>query len=231
MIKDIAILILQRGSFMSDKVQENQNTENTQKDKEYNFRNLEAKAHREISQREARIADLERQLQEKDNVPEPEDDDPYVKPESLEKRFAKFEQKQNQKTQEEVNRAVEIALENERVNTWLKNNSDFDEVMQEKNIERFYKFDQELAETILRMPDSFERKKLVYKNIKALQLHKEAQKQPAIQQTIDANRQNQYYQPSGIGNSPHTLGGDFSANGRKQAHAKMQELKSRLKLG
>jgi len=80
------------------------------------------------------------------------------------------------------------------------------------------------------MPAGFERQKLVYKNIKALGLHKEKPRESTIQEKIDANRRSPYYQPSNVGSSPYGGTGDFSNNGQKNAYDKMQELKNRLRL-
>jgi len=111
---------------------------------------------------------------------------------------------------------------------WLKNNPDFYEVLQ--NAEKFAQKDPELAESILEMPDTFARQKLVYKNIKALGLHRPEVKAPSIQEKIDANRKSPYYQPSGVGSAPYQSVGDFSTGGQKQAYDKMQELKNRLRI-
>jgi hypothetical protein len=80
------------------------------------------------------------------------------------------------------------------------------------------------------MPDTFARQKLVYKNIKALGLHRPEAKAPSVQEKIDANRKSPYYQPSGVGTAPYQSVGDFSAGGQKQAYDKMQELKNRLRI-
>jgi len=90
--------------------------------------------------------------------------------------------------------------------------------------------DPELAESILEMPEGFERQKLVYKNIKALGIHKPAMKEPSIQEKVDANRRSPYYQPSGVSTAPYSQVGDFSNTGQKQAYEKMQQLKSQLRI-
>jgi len=79
----------------------------------------------------------------------------------------------------------------------MKNNPDFYEVM--NHAQKFAERDPELAESILTMPEGFERQKLVYKNIKALGIHKKEEPKPSIQETIDKNRRSPYYQPSGVG--------------------------------
>lgn len=144
------------------------------------------------------------------------------------KKLARFGEKAKQETQTEIQKAVQVALQEERKQTWLKNNPDFFDVLQ--HAEKFAQTDPDLAESILEMPEGFERQKLVYKNIKALGIHKPAQKESAIQTKIDMNKRNPYYQPSEVGTSPYSSGGDFSQTGQEQAYKKMQELKNRLRI-
>lgn len=142
--------------------------------------------------------------------------------------MAKFGEQSKQQTQSDINQAVHQALKEERKQNWIKTNPDFYEVLQ--NAEKFAQADPELAESILEMPEGFERQKLVYKNIKALGLHKPQVKQPSIQEKVDANRRSPYYQPSGVATAPYASVGDFSQGGQEQAYKKMQELKKQLRL-
>lgn len=218
---------------MSANSQDTQTQDQTKIDKDENLVRLRKHAeHQQYlrEQAEARAAELERKLQ---SVPQNDDDDnddePYVDKRKLKKELSKFEQNTKQITQSEVQRQVQQALAEERRQNWLKNNADFYEVM--KNAEKFAERDPELAETILEMPDTFERQKLVYKNIKALGLHQKEQPKPSIQETIEKNKRSPYYQPSNVGTAPYASNGDFSSAGQKNAYAKMQELKQRLRLG
>lgn len=222
---------------MSIPSQDNEVENTKQSDKEINFRNLESKYQRELSQRKAEIEEerarrieLERRFEEsrKQNDDDDEESEPYVDYKKLNKKLAKHGQQVKQETQGEIQRAVQTALHEERKQNWIKQNSDFYDVM--KLAQKLYEKDQELAETILEMPDTFERQKLVYKNIKALGLDKPEVKQPSIQEKVDANRRSPFYQPSGVATSPYSSQGDFSPNGQKSAYEKMQELKSRLRI-
>lgn len=205
-------------------------------DKEKNFRALEAKYQRQLSQeREARL-EAERiaqeALQKKQLLQNDDDDDdsePYVDKRKLQKTLNKFGEQNKQQTQAEIRQAVQQAIEEERNNTWLKNNPDFEDVM--AHAEKIYNVDPELADTILKMPNNFDRQKLVYKNIKALGLDKPPQKPSSIQDKIDANKRSPYYQSSGVGAAPYHSTSDFSSSGQKQAYEKMQELKDRLRRG
>jgi len=175
---------------------------------------------------EARAAELERMTRQAED--DTGDSEPYVDHKSLKKTLDRFGQETKQQTQTEIKQAVQAALSDERKNNWLKQNPDFYDVLQ--HAEAFAQKDPELAETILQMPEGFERQKLVYRNIKALGLHKPPEKQSSIQEKIDANRKSPYYQPSGVATSPYASQGDFSASGQKNAYAKLQELKNRLRI-
>jgi len=218
---------------MTAQTQESQPQEVKPNDKELNFRALEARYQRELANERAAREQAERALQEKSKAALQEDEDdpdePYVDKKRLEKKLAKFGENTMKQTQSEIHNAVQVALRQERQQNWIKSNPDFYEVLQ--HAEKFAQKDPELAETILEMPESFERQKLVYKNIKALGLHKPEVKTPSIQEKIDANRKGPYYQPSGVGTAPYASAGDFSNSGQKQAYEKMQELKNRLRIG
>jgi len=186
-----------------------------------------------LAQKELELDEARKKVQAKQSVNVQEDDDdddePYVDKRRLQKKLEKFGQHTMQQTQSEIQKAVQMALNEERKQNWLKQNSDFYDVLQ--HAEKLAQRDPELAETILQMPDGFERQKLVYKNIKALNLHMPEAKQPTIQDKIDANRRSPYYRPSGTSPAPYASTGDFSPSGQKQAYEKLQALKNQLRLG
>ena len=201
-------------------------------DKELNFRKLQAKYEQELAFERSKREEAEKQLNEASKrseiVEEDDDSEPYVDHKKLEKKLARFEQKNKQDVQSEIQKAVQQAIKDEKKANWLKTHSDFDDVME--HAEKIYHKDPDLAESILEMPPSFERQKLVYKNIKALGLDKPAQREQTIQEKVDANRKAPFYQPTGVGSAPYQSAGDFSAGGQKQAYDKMKELQSRLRL-
>lgn len=210
-------------------VNNTQSQDAKQSDKELNFRRQESMYQKMLAEKDARIAEIERQNQTRQVIQEDEDDDePYVNKKALSKQLNKFGQQSKQETQTEIQRAVQTALSEERKQNWLKNNADFYDVLQ--YAETFAQHDPELAETILEMPEGFERQKLVYKNIKALNLHKPKVPETTIQQKVDANRRSPYYQPSGIANAPYSTVSDYSPNGQKNAYEQMQKLKSQLRI-
>lgn len=211
---------------------ENQEQVSKPNDKELNFRALEQKYQRQLDQERAARIEAERAVQEsqkKHTNDDEEDSEPYVDHKKLNKAMTKF----GQNTQSEIQKAMETAKiaakEELKQEMWLENNPDFYDTLQ--HAEKFAQKAPKLAETILRMPEGFERQKLVYQNIKALGFDKPEVKQSSVQEKIDANRRSPYYQPSGVGAAPYANGGDYSANGQKNAYDKMQELKKRLRLG
>lgn len=200
-------------------------------DKELNFRALQAKYEKQLAEeRQARL-DAEKLAQDRSKAIQEDDDtsdDPYVDHRKLEKKLAKFGEKTKQETQSEIRTAVQNALYEERKQNWLKNNPDFFDIMQ--HAQKFADKDPELAETILEMPDTFERQKLVYKNIKAFGLHKPEEKKSTVQEKINANQRSPYYRPSDVNAAPYASQGDFSPTGQKNAYAKLQELKKNMRI-
>lgn len=203
-------------------------------DKEYNFRQIEKKLmeEREARSRETtRREELEKEILQLRNQKSQDDDnddsEPYVDHKKLNKTLSKF----GQNTQTEINKAMEMAKKNAKEELkqemWVENNPDFYDTIQQ-HAEKFALKAPQLAASILKMPDNFERQQLVYNNIKALGLDKPEVKQSSIQDKIDANRKAPYYQPSSMGASPYAATSDFSDSGQKNAYSKMQELKKRL---
>ncbi len=209
--------------------QENQSTDASQpktNDKELNFRALEAKYKKELDNERQARQELERKL----NQPQQDEDDPdepYVAPKVLNKKLAKA----NQSTQQDIQKAMEMAKysakEELKQEMWLENNSDFYDILQ--HAEKFAEKAPKLAESILRMPEGFERQKLVYQNIKALGIDKPEQK-TSVQDKIDANMRSPYYQPTGVGSAPYQTQGDYTPAGQKKAYEKLQELKKSLRI-
>jgi len=213
---------------------DNQVQEQKPNDKELNFRKLEERYERALMQEraareEAEKKALEAQSRRQTHVDDEDDDEPYVDKKKLARTFSQFEQKMEEKIERKAEERARALMNSERKDNWIKSNPDFYDVMQ--NAEKFAQHDPELAETILQMPEGFERQKLVYKNIKALGLHKPAERTPSIQEKIDSNRKSPYYQPTGVASAPYGMNGDYSKSGQKNAYDKMQELKSRLRLG
>lgn len=199
-----------------------------QNDKELNFRALEARYEKKLAEeRQARL-ELEQRLKQSSENDEDDNDEPYVDHKKLNKKLSRL----GEATQSEIQKAMEFAKNNAKEELkqelWLENNPDFYDTL--KHAEKFAEKAPRLAESILRMPEGFERQKLVYQNIKALGIDEPERKQPSIQDKIDANKRSPYYQPSGVGNAPYASQGDFSPSGQKNAYDKLQELKRNLRI-
>jgi ERCC4-related helicase len=156
-----------------------------------------------------------------------DDDDPYIQKKKFKKETARLSEELKTVTKSQIQQAIQEAIQREREESWIKQNSDFIETM--KHAEKLVLEYPDLAESILKMPDNFERQKLVYNTIKNLRLDKPKQ-DSSIQDKIDANRRGAHYQPSGVGTGSYSMQGDFSLSGQKAAYEKIQQLKSQLRL-
>ena len=210
-----------------------QTAQNDTSQKELNFRKLEAYYEQKLAQERAEKEEALKKAQEIQNQhskdEDDDDSDPYVDRKKLEKKLSKF----GQNTQSEIQKAMEIAKqkakEELKQELWLEQNPDFYNTLQ--LAEKFAHSNPHLAETILKMPDGFERQKLVYQNIKALGIDKPATQSSSIQDTIQKNQKYPGYQPGGFSGQAYQTNGDFSESGKEQAYQKMMQLKASLRLG
>jgi len=216
---------------MTEEVQEQQAQEAHKSDKELNFRALEAKFQNELEKQKKENEEMARKLEELSQKENEDDDDydDYVNSKRLKKEIERLKKDSSKQTQEAVQQSINQALKKERQELWFKQHQDFQDIM--KHADKFAEQYPEMAEDILHMPQGFERQKLVYDAIKAHKLHEPKEDKPSTQDMINQNRRVPYYQGGGVGSSPHAMQGDFSSEGKKNAYAKMQELKSRLRLG
>lgn len=207
--------------------------ENKNSDKELNFRKLEAyyeqKLAQERSEKEKALQLAQEAARQAQKQEDDDDDEEYVHKKKLEKKFQNF----GQATQSEINKAMEMAKqkakEELKQELWLEQNPDFYDTLQ--LAEQFALKAPQLAQTILKMPDSFERQQLVYQNIKTLGLDKPQKGAPSIQDKINANLKTPGYQPHGFAGPAFQTQGDFSDTGQKAAYERMQQLKKSLRLG
>ena len=185
-------------------------------------------------QAEERIRQLEmmtqkRQQSEEDEEDEEDEFEPYVDKKKLKKTLNKFEEITQKKAREIAKETINEVLETERKQNFLKQNSDFNQVMTEEIIEKFATEHPDMADAISTIPNQFERQKLVYQNIKALKLDKPKQT-PSVQDKINQNKQHPGYQPSGFAGSAYSNQGDFSPSGQKMAYDKMKDLQRRMRI-
>lgn len=220
---------------MTEQAQNTTDVQNSQSTKEINFRQQEQalKNHyeRQIQQERAERERIQRELELTKNSKDDEDDDaePYVDKKKLEKKLNKFAQQNQQQTQSEIQKAIQQAQEEAKREAWLENNNDFEEIL--GHAEKFAAKHPHLANTILKMPNNFERQKLVYQTIKEMGLHKTEEKKSPIQDKIEQNKRGQYYQPSGISPAPYQgQTSDFSPSGQAEAYKKMKSLITNVRL-
>src|SRR5258708_8361244 len=143
--------------------QENVVQEQKTSDKELNFRKLEAKYQQEVAYERAKREETEKRLQELSQKQEPEmedDSDPYIDHKKLNKSLSKFGQNTQAEIQKAMQQAKHSAKEELKQEMFLENNPDFYQVLE--HAEKFALRAPKLAENILRMPEGFERQKLVY---------------------------------------------------------------------
>ncbi len=211
---------------------ENVAQEQKQSDKELNFRRLESKYQQEVAYERAKREEIEKRFQElsqsKPVEQEEDDTEPYVDHKKLTKSLNKFGQNTQAEIWKAMQQAKHLAKEELKQELFLENTPDFYPVLE--YAEKFAQRSPKLAENILRMPEGFERQKLVYNTIKELGIDKPEVKQSTIQEKIDSNKRSAFYQPTSVGASPYSSASDFSQNGQEQAYQKMKELQSRLRL-
>lgn len=200
--------------------------------KEYNFSQLRKQVEQERHARitaEEKIAQFEKLSQYKP-LDEEEDDEPYVDKKKLKKVLNQFGDETKKSTADIVRNEVEKALNQERTSQYLRENNDFEQVMNSDLVQKFADAHPKLAEIILRMPEGFERQKLVYENIKAAGIDRPQPKQQSIQEKIDANRRSPFMPSGGPGSAPYAQVGDFSPVGQKNAYDAMKAKISQLRL-
>lgn len=221
---------------MTPETQESQeNVSNNAKSSnaEINFRKQEQLFLRQLEQERAEKERLRQELEaarkpSQNNQDDDDDSEPYVDHKKLNKKLSSF----GQSTQSEIQKAMEqakiAAKEELKQEMFLESNPDFYTVL-EKADELMTRAPK-LAENILKMPNNFDRQKLVYQTMKELGVDKPPTKQSTIQEKIDANRKSPYYQPSGMNTPAYAGSNDFSPQGQKSAYDKMQQLKAQLRL-
>lgn len=230
-------------------VQQNENVEEQkQNDKEYNFAQLRKQLEQERAQSEEWRRKAEAIEREKEEIrkkiaqnthsssflgddDDDSSDEPYIDKKALNRKLSRFKEGFQKEVEQQAELKARAILDEEKKNSFLKQNPDFSEVLTPEILTKFAEKHPEIAEQMLEMPASFARQKLLYQNIKALGVHRKEDPKPPIQETIDKNRKNAFYIPSGMGSAPYSAAtGDFSPAGQKSSYAKMQELKSRLRI-
>lgn len=192
-----------------------------QNDKEYNFAQLRKQLDEERQAR-LKLEESVKAAKQTPRVEEEDDDEPYVDRKKLNRELSKIKDEFDQKIDQRAEQKARLLVEEERRNSYLREKSDFQQVLSSENLQRFAEKHPEVAQAMLRMPDTFERQQLLYEQMKALNVHKK--EEPKIQDTINKNMRSPYYRPTSESAPPYASTGDFSPSGQKNAYAKMKDL-------
>ena len=183
------------------------------------------------AQAELKAQELERLASQKVSVQEDDDDDfePYVDRKKLKKELSKAIDYTKKETRQEIEQAVRQAIESERQQNYLRENPDYAQYMTPEKLNEFGNAHPAIAKSLMNMPDSFERQKLVYETMKTLAATKQAQaERSSIQEKVDANRRSPFFNSSSA-SAPYAGGGDYSEAGMKAAYEQIQALKSKMR--
>ena len=140
---------------------------------------------------------------------------------------ADYQAKMQEKIEREAEQRARRIIEEERQQSWMKQNPDFYDVMQ--HAQKLADQDPETAEVILRMPDTFDRQKLVYRTIKSMGIHKPPAPKETIQDKVNNNRKGVYYQPADTPTAPYSITADYSPASQEAAYKKLQALKQGMR--
>jgi len=192
--------------------------------KELNFRKQREHYEYEMSKIAKEKAALEEQLRQIQSKPNSDDDDtddePYVDKKRLKKTLNSFEVNIEKKIEQMAEKKALSLMEQERNSLFVQSHPDFSKIMDSDLVQKFADQHPLLAQGILTVTNHFERQKLVYANIKALKM--DAPPPPVIQEKVDANRRHPGYQPNGVGSPGNMIVADFSPQGMKEAHERVQ---------
>ena len=182
------------------------------------------------AQAELKAQELERLASQKLSVQDDDEEDfePYVDKKKLKKELSKAIDYTKKETRQEIEQAVRNAIEAERQQNYLRENPDYATYMTPERLNEFGNAHPNIAKSLMNMPDSFERQKLVYETMKTLSATKAQQEKASMQDKIDNNRRNPFFS-SQTSSAPYLGGGDFSESGMKSAYEQIQALKSKMR--
>lgn len=216
--------------------------QNGHSDKELNFRQLEASREAERKakevEKEARMRAefeaemLKRELEEIKQMLQPKEKDPldevedYVDPDRLKAKLkierAALERKAKdiaKQTYDEIKREEQEKEKRDFLGRLKKEYPDYDQVMNENNLLTLEKVDPLFLDTVLAIPDDYERRKKTYAKLKALP---QPEEKVSIKEKVVENQQNPYYIPAGSG-TPTAVEFDIrSKSARDAAYAKLK---------
>lgn len=166
-----------------------------------------------------------------------DDSEPYVDKKRLGKEMSKLKESLAVEIDRKAEEKARALLAEEKRKDFFKNNKDFHEVMQQDVIRKFIDEQPGLSEDLETLPDNFERQKVVYRMIKALNENKPvapaapAQPKSPLAAAFDARKSAMAYQPGGSSGGPFQSMGDFSQGGMKNAYDRFKSLQKTVSLG
>lgn len=205
-------------------------------DRDVNFRRLEAAREQE---REARIrAELHNQHMQKEleNIKQmlqpaekdPLDDVDEYDPAAM-KAMRERERERNRREAETIAKKTYEKMDAERnqknyLSRLKSEHGDYDQVMNENSIVNLEKSDPVFVQAVLKIPDEYERRKITYDRLKAINSQSQA---PSIKEKVAENASNPYYIPPGSG-TPAAVDYDLkSPQARQQAYERLKAAQRR----
>lgn len=202
------------------------------------LRNAAESARQENFDLKQRLALLEENAKKAAIPKEGDEDDgePYVDKKRLSREMSKLKESMGAEIDRKAEEKARSLMAEEKKKDFFKNNKDFNEIMQQDEIQRFIAEQPGLAEDLETMPDNFERQKVVYRMIKTLKEAKPVQgtappaPRSALAQAFDARKSQMAYQPGGSSGGPFQSLGDYSQGGMKNAYDKYKALQKTVHL-
>lgn len=178
-----------------------------------------------MQEREARVkAEQELEAMKRrpiDDDSDDDEDDSYVDSKKLKRQLSKMEQNIERKAEDRARRIIEEERGKNFMVQLRTEYRDFDEVLSPEAANRLAEANPVLAETILALPNEYEKRKLAYETIKSMGFHKKPEPKASAQDLVNKNMRNPYYYPASQGSAPGNSG-DFTEAGKKAAYEKMK---------
>lgn len=204
--------------------------------KELNFRRLEAAREAEKEARiraEMQTEQMRNELKEIKQMLQPKEIDAldgvedFVDPERLKKKLQQERDRNRREAAEIAERTYEERKQkDEKANFFQRLRgqfSDYDQVMNEANLAHLQEEDPVFLDTVVKVPDEYERRLDTYKKIKSMQAKKpKIEERASIKEKVEENMKNPYFiQPSS--GTPSAVEFDVrSKSARDQAYQKLK---------
>lgn len=205
-------------STMSDNARENFRRLEEAKEAE---RERRVQAEQESALLKQRLEMLEQRNQPKevDPLDEDEDYDPKRLKAALDQRERRFKKEAEEIATRKFEEYKNKEQKQNHMSRLKSENHDYDSVMTTENIVALEKANPEFVQSLMRISDDYERKKLAYNYLKRTQA---VSKAPSIKEKVEENSKNPYHIPAGSG-VPAAVDFDLkSPQARQAAYAKLK---------